>query len=263
MRSIAAVAAAFVTAGTLAACGSSGSAGGASSPGTSGVLTVSTGSPGTFADNFSPFSPTHEDPAWGMIYEPLFFFDTAKSGVIDPWLGTSYAWSNGGRTVTVQLRHGVKWTDGQPFTSADVVFTLDQALHSAALNVYGIPLASVSADGTYAVTINFTKPAYSEAYYALGRELILPKHIWASIADPATYLNEHPVGTGAYELSSFSTAAMTFTANPHYYMPGLPKFKTVRWLAYNSNTSSAAAIQDGTIDWSGDYIEGYSHDHLL
>ncbi len=138
---------------------------------TNGVLTVTTGSAGTFADNFSPFSPTHEDPAWGMIYEPLFFFDTAKSGDVKPWLGTSYAWSNGGKTVTVQLQHNVTWTDGKPFTSADVVFTFDQALHSAALNIYGIPLASVSADGTYAVTINFTKPAYSDAYYALGREL--------------------------------------------------------------------------------------------
>jgi len=149
MRSIAAVAAAVAAAGSLAACsgGTSGS-GGSSPAAASSVLTVSTGSPGTFPDNFSPFSPTHEDPAWGMIYEPLFFFDTAKSGVIDPWLGTSYAWSNGGRTVTVQLRHGVKWTDGQAFTSADVVFTFDQALHSPALNIYGIPLASVSADGT-------------------------------------------------------------------------------------------------------------------
>ena len=81
-----------------------------------------------------------------MIYEPLFFYDTAKAGDIKPWLGTSYAWSDGGKTLTVQLRHNVKWTDGKPFTSADVVFTFDQALHSTALNKFGLPLASVSAD---------------------------------------------------------------------------------------------------------------------
>jgi peptide/nickel transport system substrate-binding protein len=256
VRSAALAATAFLAAGVLAACSGSGGGGdgGSSSSGAHSVLTVATGSAGTFADNFSPFSPSHEDPAWGMIYEPLFFFNTAKSGDVKPWLGTKYAWSNGGKTLTVQLRHGVKWTDGKPFTSSDVVFSYDMAVHSTALNIYGLPLASVSADGTYGVTINFTKPAYSYAYYALGRQLIVPKHVWQSVSNPSTDLNEHPVGTGAYELSNFSSQAMTFTANPHYYMPGLPKFKTIRFVSFNSNTSSDAAIENGTIDWAGSFI---------
>jgi peptide/nickel transport system substrate-binding protein len=172
---------AFMTAAVLAACsGSSGgsSSGTSSSSGQSGVLTVTTGSAGTFADNFNQFSPAAEDPTNGMIYEPLFFYNTAKSGDVTPWLGSSFAWSNGGKTLTVQLRHGVKWTDGKPFTSADVVYTYNLAIHSAAINKFGLPLASVAADGTYGATINFTKPAYSYAYYALGRVEMLPKHIW-------------------------------------------------------------------------------------
>ena len=189
-----------------------------------------------------------------MIYEPLFFFDTAKAGDVKPWLGTSYAWSNGGKTLTVQLRHGVKWTDGKPFTSADVVFTFDQALHAVALNKFGLPLASVRPDGTYGVTINFTKSAYTDAYYALGRVEILPQHIWTSIKDPATFLNAHPVGTGAYKLSKVSPQVFELTANPHYYMPGLPKFKTIRFLAYSGNTTLDAAIEAGQLDWAGGYI---------
>jgi peptide/nickel transport system substrate-binding protein len=251
----------FMAAGVLAACsgsnGSNGSnGGGSSSSGKSGVLTVTTGSAGTFADNFNQFSPAAEDPTNGMIYEPLFFYDTAKSGDVQPWLGTSFAWSNGGKTLTVQLRHGVKWTDGKPFTSADVVYTYNLAIHSAAVNKFGLPLASVAANGTYGVTISFTKPAYSYAYYALGRVEMLPKHIWQadSIKTITTSLNEHPVGTGAYELSNLSGQAMTFTANPHYYLPGLPKFKTIRFVSYNSNTSSDAAIESGTIDWAGSFI---------
>jgi peptide/nickel transport system substrate-binding protein len=255
VRSIAAAAAAFASAGLLAACGS-GSSGGGSSSGPRGVLTVTTGSAGTYLDNFNMFSPNVEVPANGMIYEPLFFFDTAKSTVIKPWLGSSYAWSNGGKTLTVQLRHNVKWTDGKPFTSADVVYTFQFAIQSTAINKFGLPLASVSADGTYGATINFTKPAYSFAYYALGRVEMLPKHIWGadSVKTITTSLNEHPVGTGAYELSGFSAQSMTFTANPHYYMPGLPHFKTIRFVSYNSNTSSDAAIENGTIDWAGSYI---------
>jgi peptide/nickel transport system substrate-binding protein len=252
---MAALASAFATAGLLAAC-SSGSGGGSSSSGPSGVLTVTTGSAGTYLDNFNMFSPNAELPANGMIYEPLFFFDTAKSTVIKPWLGSSYAWSNGGRTVTVQLKHDVKWTDGKPFTSADVVYTFQLAVHDPAINKFGLPLAGASADGTYGVTINFTKPAYSQAYYALGRVEILPKHIWQPDSDKTitTSLNEHPVGTGAYELSAFSPQSMTLTANPHYYLPGLPHFKTIRFVSYNGNTSSDAAIENGSMDWAGSYI---------
>jgi peptide/nickel transport system substrate-binding protein len=252
----ASITAAFLAAGLLAGCSSSSgsTSGNTSAAGPNGVLTVTTGSAGVFADNFNMFSPNAEDPTNGMIYEPLFFYDTAKSGSVQPWLGTSFAWSNGGRTVTVQLRHDVKWTDGTSFTSADVVYTFDLAIKSAAVNKFGLPLASATADGPYAVAINFTSSAYSDAYYALGRVEILPKHIWQSIGDPATTLNEHPVGTGAYELSSISGQTMTFTANPHYYVAGLPKFKTIRFISYDSNTSSDAAIENGTIDWAGSYI---------
>jgi len=262
VRTIAA-GAAIVTAVMLAACGSSGtSAKSGSSTSSSSVLTITTGAAGTFQDDFNPFSPNVEDAANGMIYEPLFFWDTAKSGVIDPWLGTSYAWSGGGKTLTVQLRHGVTWTDGKPFTSADVAYTFGLALKSAALNKYALPLKSVTTSGSYAVTINFTKSAYTDAYYALGKVLILPEHIWSSIADPATFLNTHPVGTGGYELSKFSGQVFTLTANPHYYFAGLPKFKSIRFLAFSGNTTSDAAIESGEVDWAGSFIPNINQTYL-
>ena len=97
VRTIAAVAA-LVTGGVLAGCSSSSPSTGSSSSGPTGVLTITTGAAGAFADDFNLFSPNAEDPTNGMIYEPLFFFDTAKAGAVQPWLGTSYAWSNGGKT---------------------------------------------------------------------------------------------------------------------------------------------------------------------
>jgi peptide/nickel transport system substrate-binding protein len=262
VRTIAA-GAAVVTAGVLAACG--GSSGGtsstSSSSGASGVLTVATGAP-AYVDDFNMFSPNQQDATNGMIYEPMFFYDTAKAGDIKPWLGTSYAWSNGGKTLTVQLKHNVTWTDGKPFTSADVVYTFDLAMKSTALNKYALPLASVSADGTYGVTLNFTKAAYTDGYYALGRVEILPQHIWKSISNPTTFLNEHPVGTGAYILTKFSPQVFELTANPHYYMPGLPHFKTVRFIGYTGNTTMDAAIEAGQLDWTGAFIPNIKKTYL-
>src|SRR3984885_363829 len=253
--------AALLATGMLAACGSSGSSSTTSSSGPTGVLTVATGAT-SYPDDFNLYSPNAEDATNGMIYEPLFFYDTAKAGEITPWLGTTYAWSNGGKTLTVQLKHNVKWTDGKPFTSADVVFTFNQALHSTALNKFALPLASVSADGTYGVTINFTKVAYTDAYYALGRVEILPQHIWQSIPAPATFLNEHPVGTGAYILTKFSPQVFELTANPHYYMPGLPHFKTVRFIGYSGNTTMDAAVEAGQLDWTGAFIPNIKQTYL-
>lgn len=262
------VGATIVAAGLLAACGSSGGSGaspatasGSSSSGPSGVLTVATGAP-TYPDDFNQFSPNAEDATNGMIYEPLFFYNTAKAGDIKPWLGTSYAWSNGGKTLSVQLRHNVKWTDGKPFTSADVVYTFNLALHSTALNKFALPLASVSASGSYGVTINFTKAAYTDAYYALGRVEMVPQHIWKSIKDPATDQNQHPVGTGAYILTKFSPQVFELTANPHYYLPGLPHFKTVRFIGYSGNTTLDAAVEAGQLDWTGAFIPDIKQTYL-
>ena len=253
--------AAIMAVGALAACGGSSSAPSSSSSGSTGVLTVATGAT-SYPDDFNLYSPNSEDPTNGMIYEPLFFYNTAKAGDIKSWLGTTYSWSADGKTLTVQLRHNVKWTDGKPFTSADVVFTFDQALHSTALNKFGLPLASVAANGTYGVTITFTKPAFTDAYYALGRVEILPEHIWKSVTNPATWLNQHPVGTGAYTVTKYSPQVFELTANPHYYMPGLPHFKMVRFLAFSGNTTLDAAVEAGQLDWTGAFIPNIKKTYL-
>ena len=227
-----------------------------------GVVTVTTGAAGTFADDFNPFSPNAEDPSHGMVYEPLFFFDTANAGKVSPWLGTSYAWSNHGKALTFELRHGVKWTDGKPFTSADVVFTFNLIKRNKALNQYGLPLGKIVAEGPYKVVVNFTKSSYSDLNYAAGLTYILPQHIWKSIKNPQTFQDTHPVGTGAYQVTSVSGDVMTLTANPHYYMPGFPKVKTYRFESFNGNTSSDLAIESGQLDWAGSYIPNIGTNYL-
>lgn len=237
------------TAGLLAGCGGSSASGGSN-----GVVTVFTGSSGPLADNFNPYSPNVQDQARGMIYETLFYFNTLKTGDIQPWLATGYTWANGGRTVRFQLRHNVTWSDGQPFTSADVVFTLNLAMHHQALNQYGLPLAGATANDPYTVTVDFTKPAYPDLYYVGGKVEILPQHIWQSVSNPATWPDPQPVGTGAYTLTKFSTQSEEFTANPHYYLPDLPKIKKYRFLSFSGNESADAAIESGQVDWSGGFI---------
>ncbi len=252
---ICAVALAAATVLLAGACSSSSSSShSAAGSSSSGTLTIAFGNNTPFTDDFNPFSPTTQLPATGLIYEPLWFFDMADSSQTHPWLATSYTWSNGGETLTFDLRQGVKWSDGTPFTSADVAYTFNLIKSNAALNESALPITSAVAEGPYKVAINFSAPSYTDINYIAGTTYIVPEHIWKSVSDPSTYQDPKPVGTGAYVVSSVTGTSMVLTANPHYYQAGLPKIKTLRYLYYNGNTSIDLAIESGSVAWGGAFI---------
>ena len=247
----------------LSGCSSSsGSHPSSSGTGPSGTLTLATGATGNFANDFNPFSPNVEAPTNGMIYEPLFFFNTAKAGDVQNWLGTSYAWSDGGKTLTVNLRQGVTWSDGKPFTSADVAFTFNQKIKDKALNSYGLPLVSATAKGKYQAVITFSASQSTNEYLILGKTFILPEHIWSTVTNPTTWQNTKPVGTGAFTVQGVSGQVMTLTANPHYYQAGFPKVKTLKYLAFSGNNGTDAAVESGQVDWGGGFIPNIQKNYL-
>ena len=220
----------------------------------SGTLTVSFGNGSPFISNFNPFSATANLQAYGLIYETLWFWSMADSADNHGWLATSYAWSNGGKSITFQLRTGVTWTDGTPFTSADVAYTFNLLAKNADLNPDALPITSAVAHGPSTVTINFSSPAYTDINYIVGTTYIVPEHIWKGISYRTTFANATPVGTGSYEVSKVSPSQLVMTANPHYYMPGLPHIATLRYLYFNGNTANDLAIESGSIDWGGAFI---------
>src|SRR6185437_6159679 len=90
-----------------------------------GTLTVAPGPTGDYTRNFNVFaSGSVLSGTQGLIYETLLFFNR-ENGSIKPWLASSYQLSSDATTITFHLRPGVKWSDGKPFTSSDVVFTLN------------------------------------------------------------------------------------------------------------------------------------------
>ena len=109
----------------LAACSSSPST--PSSAKVGGVLTISNEQGGLWTCGFNPFNPAVEFSSLGTVYEPLMFVNALKNGDTSPWLASKYAWSSDSRTLTFTIRGGVKWTDGQPLTAADVVYTFQRS----------------------------------------------------------------------------------------------------------------------------------------
>jgi len=116
-RTVKALAAATILAMGAAACSSSGSSSGTTSTsstkqGAPLVIVDNTGQ--VFAQTFNPYVSTSlgvEDNMQSMTYEPLFEFNIMQPTQAPiPWLATSYAWSNGGKTLTFTIRPGVKFS---------------------------------------------------------------------------------------------------------------------------------------------------------
>lgn len=221
-------------------------------------VTISNEQGTTWACSFNPFSATvlGEGLVFGQIYEELVYVDTLNNGAQTPWLASSYTWSNGNKTLTFKIRSGVKWSDGQPFTAKDVVFTFNliKKYRALDLNADWSVLSSVVQKGSNQVVFNFKTAAVPYFYYIADQTPIVPEHIWASIKNPVTYIDAKPIGTGPYVMSTCTPATVTYTKNTLYWQKGLPKIDTVYYPSFTSNDPANAELADGAAQWGSQFI---------
>ncbi|MFI5101079.1 MAG: ABC transporter substrate-binding protein, partial [Actinomycetes bacterium] len=132
MRAVAVAGAVLMLA---AACSSgSGKTTSSSSGKIGGVVTISNESGGLWTCGFNPFNPSDTTLSLGVVYEPLVFVNALKSGATTPWLASKFEWAPDSKSVTFTIRDGVKWTDGQPMTADDVVYTFQLMKQHTALD---------------------------------------------------------------------------------------------------------------------------------
>ena len=265
---------------TLLAAGLAACSSGSSSPSTSstggGSTSASSNQPplvmesspeDSLTDNFNPFdaaAPVQGMGATGLVYEPLFQFNLANPSTAPyPWLATAFSWGDGGKSITFTIRQGVKWNDGQPFTADDVAFTFNYMKQYANsktdnINLGGLQVTDVTESGNK-VTVDFPSPQYMNLLHIAG-QVMLPKHIWSSITNPAHFTDPKPVGTGPYTLGSFTTQGYTMVANTSYWQP-VP-VKKVFFPVYTTNNAAQTALFSQKIDWTGNYIPNLQKNFL-
>lgn len=198
-----------------------------------------------------------------VTYEPLATYD--KDGKLIPFLAAEIPTvENGGlakdgKSVTWKLKQGVKWSDGQPFTAADLVFTY-QFLSNPKVGAVSAPtyeaVKSVEAINDYTVKINFkdVNPAWSLPFVG-ANGIILPRHIFEKYNDsnarqaPA---NLKPVGTGPYRVVEFKPGdTVIYEPNPFFREAGKPKFKRLEIKGGGDATSAGRAVlQTGDADYA-------------
>ena len=253
-----AVLAAGLLAAALAACGgSSPSSGSGSASGPSGTLTISNEQGTLWTCSFNPFNPSNlaQGVTFGQVYEPLAFVNTLQSGKATPWLATAWAWSNGNKMLTFTIRNGVKWNDGTPMTAADVAFTFNlmKKFPTLDLNSVWSVLSSVTQQGNK-VVMTFKNAAVPYFYYIADQTPIVPQHVWSTIANPVSYADANPVGTGAFTVNPCSAQNITYVANPHYWQPGEPKLAKVLYPAFTSNDPANTYLATGQAQWGSQFI---------
>jgi peptide/nickel transport system substrate-binding protein len=271
-RTVKALAAATILALGVAACSSSGSSSSTTTTSTAKmgpplVIVDNTGQ--VFAQTFNPYVSTSlgtEENMQSLTYEPLLEFNlmqpTAKPV---PWLASAYQWSNGGKTLTFTIRPGVKFSDGKPMTAADVAFTFNllaknPTLASSAPGPTPLPASATAPNATTAV-LTFNQPEYANLFL-IASTYILPQHIWQGVSKPATYSDASPVGTGPYELGSYSAQKVTFKQNPYYWQKSMVHVPEVVFPSYVSNTTANPALSSGQIGYAGNDVANVQSNFL-
>ncbi len=165
--------------------------------------------------------------------------------------------SKDGLTITYKLKKGVKWSDGQPFTSADVKFTWEALVNPKNLvksrSGYEL-IESVETPDDYTAVVK-----YREYYapYLTRFAPVLPKHILGKLENmnDAPY-NRMPVGTGPFKVTEWvSGDHITMVKNPDYREADKVKIDKLFFKIIPSREVGIAQIQAGDIDGVWDLIE--------
>jgi len=171
------------------------------------ILTGRIGTP----DNFNEWVgwKNRDRGMQNLANEPLWSVDFATGEIINGLASGDPTYSEDFVTVTIPLREGVTWSDGEPFTAADVVYTSETLIANEGLNGHNFFLDNVASavaldDYTVEFTLNQPNSRFHTTFLdRWGCTWIMPKHIFELQDDPVLFTHNPFVGCGPYKLHSF------------------------------------------------------------
>jgi len=264
----------------LTACTNPSSPGGQSSPPT--TYTYETSSGVNMLDPVAAYS-NGPDAIIENLYETLYAYTATGGAAPQPRLATSYAISNGNLTYTFDLRQGVTYHSGNPFTCADVEYSIERALITDPVNSgawsIAVPLtgardtstvswstidAAVTCPSSHQVVFNLAQvsPAFlailAQPTYSIVDSVWAESHgewdgtqadagNWRGNDLTGSYLETHASGTGAYQLTGVSSGGVTASAYPNYW-GGAPAFDQVKVETVADANQRAGDLLSGAAD---------------
>ena len=202
-----------------------------------------------------------------LLFAPLVILDWPTQQP-SPGLAESWSVAPDQKTWTFKLRQGVRWSDGEPFTADDVVFTWNDIMYNpdfnqATYNLFRIGGRSFTVSKVDEFTVQVVTPeVFAPFLEFFGGVLILPKHTLQTAVTakvfPSAYGTSskpgHIVGCGPYRLKEFQLGKFTLLeCNPEYWVVDrqghrLPGFDEVMFTVEAKSGAEAALFLAGKSD---------------
>src|SRR6478736_2372693 len=175
------------------------------------------------ASDPSSLNPINVGDRWGLTATNIVYSPLARvegDGTVVNELAESIEPADDGLSVTVTLKDGLTWSDGEPLTADDVVFT-------------------------------YTNKAVRENGNAATETYIIPEHVYGDVTDfSVTELDPLAVGSGPYTLTEYERGQyLTFEANENYYGEA-PKIPSLTLRIVSDPNTTKTALQTGEVDAS-------------
>jgi peptide/nickel transport system substrate-binding protein len=229
---------------------------GPAKPGGSLIVLESSGFAGDWPTGLDPATNTNgaaNQSQMNAVFGQLW--ELQGNGHLTPDLATGYSFSNAGKTVTIKLRPGVKFSDGTPFNAAAVVFNWKRDLASPCTCKPIIEVAAISAPSPDTVKLDLKVPDG-----AFINQLQDSNFSW--IASPAALkkMGEKaftlmPVGAGPFTVASDTLSnTLVLKKNPNYWKTGRPYLNGLTFKTTSGDETALEAMQAG----QGNAYEGMS-----
>lgn len=172
-----------------------------------------------------------------------------------PQLATSWEASDDGKTVTFRLREGVKWHDGEDFTSADVAYNALE-LWKKHLNFstnLQRNLEAVDTPDAHTAVFRYSKPIPLGLLVRAPADLgyVVPRHIYEGTDVLDNPANNAPIGTGPYRFIEYQRGQHIIAErNPDYWREGLPYLDRIVWRVITDKSAATAALETGQVQLS-------------
>lgn len=184
----------------------------------------------------------------GKVYESLLQYSKKLEPM--PSLAASWNMSDDRLTYTFNLQKGVKWHDGKPFSSADVVFTYKEILSKTPRQRTLMEnVADITAPDANTVVFKLKQP-FSAFLFAhdIGGGAILPKHLYDGVDLNKSPNNNAPIGTGPFKFVKWERGShVELAKNADYWRKGLPYLDGILYRVIPDSASRRLAIEQGTV----------------
>ncbi|MCW5729671.1 MAG: ABC transporter substrate-binding protein [Alphaproteobacteria bacterium] len=187
------------------------------------------------------------------IYQSLLTYDFDLKP--QPGLAKSWSRSEDGMSYTFKLQENVKWHDGAPFTSADVVFSTKVFLPEVNPRARGVLLhvADVEAPDPHTVVFRMKQPfaPFLGAFVPSNMPMV-PKHLYEGTEFRTNPANQKPIGTGPFKFKEWQRGQYVhLVRNEDYWKPGLPYLEEIYFRTLPDASARAFALETQQVDVAG------------